>query len=176
MTISSKKIDRYFLPLYPFLSLLIVSSLEKFKKVWFKYVLGIFFAAFVLYPYLKLYPYYFTYTNPLFGTPKFVHENILAQKPFGVGVPLLKEVILDKYGDYPKLGFIDKKPMAAIYMGSRVFDIRVDGTRRYDLLVLGVNEEIPEKVLTSGYNFIQDCSVFINGLEYWKIYVKEAKI
>jgi hypothetical protein len=90
-----------------------------------------------------------------------------------VGIPELKEAILERYGNYPGLGFIDKKPMAAIYKGSEVFDIRVDGTKNYEVLVIGVNEEIPEKVAKSGSNFVHDHSIYINGLEYWKLYVKQ---
>ena len=87
----------------------------------------------------------------------------------------LKDQILKKYGYYPTLGFIDVKPMEAIYKASRVFDIRVYGTKNYDLLVLGVNEEIPQKVLDSNYSWNLNHVMYINGLEYWKVYVKEAK-
>ena len=187
MTISSKKIDRYLLPMYPYFALLAVIGFyqlkeylqTKFGALAVKALVGvqsIFFAAFVLHPFFSLYPYHFTYTNPLFGSPQYVHENILAQKPFGVGIVALRDQILEKYGYYPTLGFIDVKPIEAIYKASRVFDIRVDGTRNYDLLVLGVNEEIPQKVLDSNYNFILDHTMWINGLEYWKVYVKEAKV
>ncbi len=187
MTVSSKKIDRYLLPMYPYFALLAVVSFYQFKEYLqtkfgalaiktLTVGLSVSFAVFVLYPFLNLYPYHFTYTNPLFGSPQYVHENILAQKPFGVGIVALKDQILEKYGYYPTLGFIDVKPMEAIYKASRVFDIRVDGTRNYDLLVLGVNEEIPQKVLDSNYNFILDHTMSINGLEYWKVYVKEAKV
>lgn len=181
MTISTKQIDRYFLPMYPYLSLLIVLGLGKFKKLWSKKLavslIGILFAVFVVYPFFKLYPYHFTYTNPLFGTPKFIHENILAQKSFGVGIPALRDFLLADVAnvkeDAPKVAFLDKKPMAAIYSGSKTFDLEIDGTRRYDLMIIGVNEKIPLGVINSGQNFIHEDSIYINGLEYWRIYAKE---
>ncbi len=176
MTISSKKIDRYILPIYPYASLLIVLSLNWIKGLKSRIGMCVLFGAFVLYPIINLYPHYFTYTNPFFGSPKYVHENILAQKPFGIGIPALKREILDKYGYYPKLGFIDFKPMEAIYMASRVFDVNVDGPGNYQLMILGVNEEIPQKVLDSPNKFNLDHTVEINELEYWKIYVKETPV
>ena len=65
--------------------------------------------------------------------------------------------------------------MKAIYSNSKVADIRVNGVSDYELLVLGINEEIPEKVLESGTRFRKDSSLYVNGLEYWRIYVKEDK-
>lgn len=182
MTIATKKIDRYFLPVYPYLALLGVLGLyDLWGKLrvkaakYLKVVLAIFFVAFVVYPFFSLYPYHFTYTNPFFGSPQFVHEKILAQKPFGVGMPALKDEILKRYGFYPTLGFVDIKPMEAIYKASRVYDVNVDGTRNYDLMVLGTNEEVPQKVLDSDNKFVLDHIMYINGLEYWKIYVKASK-
>jgi hypothetical protein len=63
--------------------------------------------------------------------------------------------------------------MAAIYAGSKIFDINIDGTKRYDIMVLGVNEEVPEKVLQSESKYVLKDTLFINELEYWKIYVKQ---
>ncbi len=173
MSVATKKIDRYLLPVYPYFALCSYFGYLYVKNMFARVVAVILFVITVALPFVVFHPYQFTYVNPLLGSPKFVHEKILAQKPFGVGIPVLKRVILRDYGDYPALGFIDRKPMAAIYMNSRVFDIRVDGTKRYDLIILGVNEEMPEKVLTSEHEFVHKQSVIINGLEYWKIYVKQ---
>jgi hypothetical protein len=39
---------------------------------------------------------------------------------------------------------------------------------------LAINEEMPEKVLENKqYVFEKDYSLWINGLEYWRIYVKK---
>lgn len=180
MMFPSKKIDRYMLPLYPFLALTAVYGLINFYDSLQKVRLKRIFASLVILastffyvvPLISLFPYYFTYTSPIFGTAVGANK-IIAQKPFGIAVPALKDYILRNYGSELELGFIDTKPMKAIYPNSKVADIRVSGTSDYDLIVLGINEEIPEKVLRSGVKFRKDSSLYVNGLEYWRIYVKE---
>ncbi|MDO8261006.1 MAG: hypothetical protein Q7T50_05945 [Candidatus Magasanikbacteria bacterium] len=127
---------------------------------------------FVALPLITFFPYYFTYTSPVFGT-SVIANKIVAQKLFGVGIPELRDLIIKKYGDKVDLGFYDVKPMKAIYGNSKVCNVRICGTSDYNILVLGINEEMPEKVSTSGVTFVQDASLYINGLEYWKIYVKQ---
>ncbi len=173
MLLPSKKIDRYMLPLFPYLALVAIwgyARLLSIKVVRTGLIIGI--LAFFALPLVALFPYYFTYTSPIFGSLATAHK-IVAQKPFGVGIPALKEFIFEKYGMYPNLGFYDVKPMGAIYPASKICDIRVCGTSSYDILVLGPNEEIPEKVSEGEVSFVHDSSMYINGLEYWKVYVKK---
>ena len=118
------------------------------------------------------YPYQFTYFSPLVGNAKNAHW-IIAQKPFGIGVPLLKNRIISNYG-FASLAFYDPKPMSMIYPSSKIFDIEIDGTRNYDIIVLGPNEKIPASVLKSGNIFDFDEAIHINGLDYWRIYVKRG--
>ena len=177
MMIPSKKIDRYMLIIYPFLAYVAAIGFSKvFERVKSKVVFwvfsGVLVSVFWIYPLIKLFPYYFTYTSPLFGSAQKANE-IIAQKPFGVGIYELRDHITETYGNEVKLGFIDTKPMKSIYSNSKVFDIRVSGTSDYDLLVLGVNEEIPVEVLESKSTFKKDSSLWINGLEYWRVYAKE---
>lgn len=170
MTYSSKKLDRYMLPVFPPIVLLATYGYFTYlrKSIWALTLIVLLVTA----PLISYFPYYFLYTNPFFKDP--VNANkIVGQKPFGIGVPSLKEHILSNYGDYPTLGFIDTKPMRTIYMNSRVFDIRESGTKNYDLLILGVNEVLPEKVAAGSTEFRLDTIVYIEGLEYWRIYVKE---
>ena len=124
--------------------------------------------AFIVWPLINFYPFYFIYTNPLFGSPESANK-IIGQKSFGVGIYDLKDIITAKYGE-PRLGFIDTKPMEAIYPNSKVFDIRVNGTNDYDLLVLGINEEMPVDI---SKKFVKSSSVYINDLEYWRVYEKQ---
>ncbi len=169
MTYSSKKLDRYMLPIFPPIALLATYGYYTYVR---KPIVGLVLLVLIALPIFSYFPYYFLYTNPLFKDP--AHANTLVgQKPFGIGVPSLKGHILSKYGDYPTLGFIDTKPIRTIYMNSRVFDIRESGTKKYDLLVLGINENFPEKVLEGDAKFKLDSIVYIEGLEYWRIYVKE---
>ncbi|AHB40040.1 TPA: hypothetical protein DHW62_00850 [candidate division WWE3 bacterium] len=182
MIYPSKKLDRYMLPLYPFLALAasygIIRSYSliktaKMKKIFMSGVVFL-FTLFYIVPAISYFPYYFTYTSPLFGSPVSANR-VIAQKPFGIAVPALRDYIIDRYGGEPELGFIDTKPMKSIYSNSKVADIRVNGTSDYELLILGINEEMPEKVLKSGTRFRKDSSLYVNGLEYWRIYVKEDK-
>lgn len=176
MMYPSKKVDRYMLPMYPYLSLIAVLGFYRFKEFLTKkiglVVLTGLIGAFSTFPLLALFPYYFTYTSPIFGSSENANK-IIAQKPFGIGIYDLKTFIHNKYKAFPKLGFIDTKPMKSIYANSKVFDIRVYGVKNYDLLILGINEDIPQDILTNQVKFVHDSSLYINGLEYWRIYVKQ---
>lgn len=178
----SKKIDRYMLPLYPFLALIASYGFIRFysflktarsKKIFMSGAV-FFFTVFYIVPVISYFPYYFTYTSPIFGTAASANR-VIAQKPFGIAVPALKDYILSRYGGEPELGFIDTKPIKAIYSNSKIADIRINGVSDYELLILGINEEMPDKVLQSGTRFRKDSSLYVNGLEYWRIYVKEDK-
>ncbi|HPD73714.1 MAG TPA: glycosyltransferase family 39 protein [bacterium] len=185
MSLPAKKVDRYILVIYPFLAYLAYIGFQRvyqnikvgFKKKIFIVFLVIMSIFFWIFPIFKLYPWYFTYTSPLFGSPQKANI-ILAQKPFGVAIPLLKDTVVEKYyegnkEDLPKLGFYDTQPMRAVYPNSKIFDVRVYGPSTYDILILGINEEMPEKILSNGeYSFEKIHSIWINGLEYWRIYNK----
>jgi len=180
ISLASKKIDRYLIVLYPFISVLTfygflaLSKLKNFYMLLMALIVG-----FVVYPVYKTYPYYFVYSNPLIG-PTESANGLVGFKPFGVGIYDLKDYIGNRYAKEfarrlagnPRLGFIDVKPMEAIYPSSKVFDIRETDPSNYDLLVLGINEAFPGKVTNSGYKFVKSGSLYINGLEYWKIYEK----
>jgi len=43
------------------------------------------------------------------------------------------------------------------------------------VLVLGVNEEMPGRIYESEYDFNYYGSIYINGLEYWKVYARSAE-
>lgn len=186
MTVASKKLDRYMLPLFPLLG--IVASVgisqaftDAFAGKKGRYVKPtMYFSLFlvtgigVLYPLVKLYPYYFTYTNPLFGSAEQANK-IIGQKPFGIGIPELKSRLVAEYGKNVPLGFIDKKPMSMIYPNSKLFDIRETGTSKYNLIILGPNEEMPENVVSGKFTFVQDNAMYINGLEFWRIFIHEPK-
>jgi len=120
---------------------------------------------------IKLYPYYFTYTNPIFGSAESANK-IVGQKPFGLGIWELKNRLISKYGDNISIGFIDKKPMSMIYKNSKLFDIREAGTGSYDIIILGPNEVMPINVVNGKYKFEQVDSMYINGLKFWRIYQK----
>ena len=177
MSLASKKIDRYMLPVYPLFCVATayaLTTIEARIQGWKqKLALCIPLAAGLAYPLIAFYPYYFTYTNPVFGSTENANR-IIGQKPFGVGIPELKNLIVSRYGANVGLGFIDKKPMSMIYPNSKLFDIRVDGTKKYDLIVLGPNEVMPENVIQSQLKYKLDYNLYINGLAYWRVYKKDA--
>lgn len=190
MTFPSKKIDRYMVPEYPFLALVAVVGFYRassiFSKHYAKILMSIFFVFTILYPLYKYFPYYFTYTSPLFGSPN-AANRIIAQKSFGIGIQNVRDLIFAKYRHFPRLGFIDTKPMRTIYMSSRISDIRINGTDDYDLLILGINDEYNDDVQDMNIKFldssngiiinetvfVKDASIYINDLEFWRVYVKE---
>jgi hypothetical protein len=179
MTLASKKIDRYMLPLFPLFGIVSAIGVSqavadikgRHRKNGLYAALMLITGMGIVYPLVTLYPYYFTYTNPLFG-PAENANKIIGQKPFGIGIPELKTRLETKYGSNVPLGFIDKKPMSMIYPNSKLFDIRETGSSKYNLIILGPNEELPEKVTDGKYNFIQDDAMYINGLEFWRVYKK----
>jgi hypothetical protein len=176
MTLPSKKLDRYMITLYPFLTLLAVYGYCRlYRKITdskiYLLMLGGLFTLLVIWPDISYHPYQFVYTNPLFGSSSSTNK-IIGQKSFGMGIFAVKEHLQSNYGSHVEVGFIDTKPIKTIYPNSLVSDIRVNGVSDYDVMVLAVNEEIPEKVQKSEVKFIQDSAIYIHGLEYWRFYVK----
>ncbi len=174
MTISSKKIDRYLIPIFPLLCLFSFIGYEKTIPQKYQKPFLILSTMALLSLNFAFHPYQFTYFTPLVGSPENAHY-IVAQKPFGIGIPNLKNQILSKYGTYeestesPKLGFYDTKPMSRIYKSSHIFDIREFGPSNYDIVVLGPNEKVPDEL---NDQFDLDFTMKINGLNYWRVYVK----
>jgi len=186
MTWPTKKIDRYMLVLYPVIAIIsafgYMGVLNTIKNKWkngsgAKQGLLVLLLAYVLYviiPIVGKHPYQFTYTSPIFGKAE-TANRVIAQKSFGIGIFEAKNHLQTNYGSEVEVGFIDTKPIKSIYPNSLVSDIRINGVSDYDVLVLAINEVIPEKVQKSEVEFIKDSSIYINGLEYWRFYVKKDK-
>ncbi len=180
MSLSSKKLDRYMLTIFPFISLLsaygYIWEFEKlfprFKKAVFIIICGV--ISFATLQVINYYPYYYTYTSPLFGSPVSAN-SVIGIKSFGIAVPELRDYLLQRYGQV-SFGFIDTKPMRAIYSNSKVKDMRISSSSDYEIAVLAINEEFPANVNQTEFTFIKDTSIIVNGLEYWRIYVKDYTI
>ena len=178
MTIFSKKIDRYSLVVYPLFGLMCLETLvwvRGFVTNKYSYyfgVIGLYWLT-VVSPLITFSPYCFPFTSPLFGSA--INANkIIAQKPFGIAIYELKDHLAKnyypKYGVYPQLGFIDTKPMGAIYPNSKIIDIRIETPSENTLVVLGMNEDFIGDSAFVKANFVKLSSVYVNGLEYWRIY------
>ncbi len=176
MSLLSKKLDRYMIPMFPFFSLFAVYAFSKFydTKSNFSKVMSVVFTLCLflnVYSLINLFPYYFVYASQLSGGPVLAN-SLIAQKPFGQGVVWLKDYLLDKYGEPKNVGIYDRKPLSMIYPNSKLFDVREYDPTKYDILVLAVNEEIPEKVENGDAAFNLMNILYINNLPYWRIYEK----
>ena len=172
----TKKIDRYILPIIPFLVVLAVLGYLGFikKRKSFKYNLFVLlcFCGFIVFPLISLFPYYFTYTSPLFVNGK-IANKIVGQKPFGVGIFDLRDSIVSRYGSDVSFGITDANPMKSISDHLDVYDIMKTYPNMYDVLVLGPNREFPKKVTESGVKFVHEYSLYINNLEYWRVFKRK---
>jgi hypothetical protein len=191
LSIGEIKIDRYLLPVYPLLDIIaglgwasLALSLSKSSAVgWRGYapagaVLGV--IALQLVFTLKPYPYYLSYYNPLLGGIQLA-QNVL---PIGWGEGL------DQAAQY-----LNKKPnagrlVAITYFASGCFSYYFEGRAR-ELVSRDITEDDWQKFVESDYAVIYitqtqrkmglpildyvsllepEHSVWINGLEYARIY------
>lgn len=169
----SKKVDRYTVPLYPYLALMSAYGWYRVlgKKI-VNFIAIIIFLATVVYPLFSLFPHYLMYVNPLIGDAKRANE-IVGQKLFGIGVFDLREKIIDKYGDSVSIGTSDFGPLTSIYPKGKVYNVLVEHPNSFRLMILGPNKEFPKAMEKDpAIKFRQVASVYINGLEFWRIYEK----
>lgn len=169
----SKKVDRYTVPLYPYLAL--ISAYGWYRLLSKKIVAVIpiiLFGITVVYPLVSLFPHYLMYVNPLIGDAKRANE-IIGQKLFGIGVFDLRKKIIDKYGDSISIGSSDFGPLLSIYPKGKVYNVLVEHPNSFKVMVLGPNKEFPKAMEKDPIiKFRQVDSVYINGLEFWRIYQK----
>ena len=170
----SKKVDRYIVPLYPFFSLLCVLGyyrLFKLKKI-LLIIPTLLFMWSIVFPLYVLFPNYLVYTNPVFGDAKKSNE-IIGQKLFGIGIFDLKDKIVKNYGDKMSIGINDYGPMLSIYPDGRVYNVLVEHPNSFKLMILGPNKDFPVAIVKDKnlkFNYVD--SVYLNGLEFWRIYKK----
>jgi len=160
---SSKKIDRYLLlfipPLVYYLSL--KTNMLIRKNI---IVLGLINVVSVFY----FMPYLFLYYSPVFLEYKNVN-NLVGQKSFGQGIYQLKENLIANYGEI-NLGFYDVKPMQSIYPNSKIFDIRSASSSKIDVVILSINEVLPDDYKD---DFIKKESFYLIDIPLYDIYVKK---
>ena len=112
-----------------------------------------------------LFPHYFAYSSPIVGSARNANK-IIGQKSFGTGIYDLRERLMERFPG-ETVAISDVGPLKEIYGSFRVFDIWKVDPKSYDLLILGPNVELPE---FNGRNFKQIDSLWIGGLEFWRIY------
>ncbi|MBI2414560.1 phospholipid carrier-dependent glycosyltransferase [candidate division WWE3 bacterium] len=176
----NKKVDRYTITLYPFLALIAVYGWNIFyqslrqKALLFASSLLLFIISFytILLPMIKIFPHYLTYVNPVFGDAS-DSNKIIGQKLFGIGIFDLRDKIIKHFGDSTSVAINDIGPLQSIYPKGRVYNVLVEHPNSYKVLVLGPNKDLPKSVKTEKIiKFKQVDSVYINGLEFWRIYKK----
>lgn len=172
----SKKIDRYVVPMYPFFAIGAALGWSEFiKKRIYLLVIPLFlFVYSVAIPLYKLFPHYMLYNSPVYGDAS-VGNEIMGQKLFGIGVFELRDKIQARYGDNAKIGASDFEPLASIYKGKYVDNVLVAHPNSYSVMILGPNKPFPPSMKNEPtIKFIKVDSVYINGLEFWRIYQKKV--
>jgi hypothetical protein len=160
---SSKKVDRYLLVLVPaviyFISL---KSSQLFNRTFL--VLGFVNVVSIITFFPNLFYYYspvlYSYTNV---------NKLVGQKTFGGGIFDLKNYLITKYGE-KNLGFYDIKPMETVYPNSKVFDIRETSSSKVDIVILSINEKLPEKYQDK-FQLIE--SYYLYDIPVYDIYLKK---
>lgn len=157
---SDKKVDRYLLVLLPPIFYFLAHNFSKHAKT----IVALLVVNFISMVYFS--PFQFLYYSPVFMNYTNVN-NLVGQKSFGMGMYDLREYLKSKYGE-KNLGFYDIKPMETIYPNSKVFDVRETSQSKVDIVILSVNEVMPEK-----YNqFTKKESFIIKGIPLYDIYTK----
>jgi len=163
----SKKVDRYPVSLYPFFGIIAVLGYSKLK---FKkgLIVAVLAGYTIVYPLIRAFPHYMAVNNPILGDASKGNE-IIGQKLFGIGVFDLREHILEKYGRV-SVAMNDHDTLGSIYGPDLVYDISSTHPNSYKLIILGPNKDFPPSVKNTGIRFTKRSSVYINGLEFWRIY------
>jgi len=174
ITYFSKKVDRYTIPLFPFLGIMAVLGYYSiiFKNKAKLLVIIVLFS--IVYPLFRIFPHYLTYTNLIIGNAD-TGNKIIGQKLFGIGVFDLRDFIIEKYGPNTKVSINDPGPLISIYGENMVYNISEEHPNSYKLMILGPNKKPPPSVVNSGVRFVYKDSIYINGLEFWRIYKKSGR-
>lgn len=174
LTIFDKKVDRYLIEIFPFFSLVSVYGYSriKFQKFLHSVLLFCLLMFSVVYPYKMSFPHLMTYINPIFGDAN-DGNKIIGQRLFGIGVYELREYMLTNYGPNQKIGIHEPGPFRSIYPGRRTYDILKVHPNSIKFMIIGINNDIPIGISReSSIRWKHIDSIYINGLEFWKIYKK----
>ena len=160
---SSKKVDRYMLVLVPAVIYFISNkSSQLFQRIFL--ILG-----FVnLVSIITFFPNLFYYYSPVFYSYSNVNK-IIGQKTFGGGIFEMNNYLKSKYGE-KNLGFYDVKPMETVYPNSKVFDIRETSPTKIDILILSINEKMPEKYVDK---FAKSETFYLYDIPVYDVYLKK---
>ena len=177
ITYFSKKVDRYLIPIYPIFAETSVLGWYYFlKKRIYLVVIPIALLIYsVAYPLYTLFPNYMMYTTPLFGDSEKSNE-IIAQKLFGIGVFEVRDKIVQRFGEKVSIASSDYGPLWSIYPNGKVSNVLDTHPNYFKIMVLGPNKPFPKSLNNeTEYYFHYIDSVYINGLEFWRIYKKDVK-
>jgi len=160
---SSKKVDRYVLVLVPVVIYLISLKSSAILNR------GLLVFGFVnLVSILSFFPNLFFYYSPILLKYENVNR-IIGQKTFGGGIFEMKNYLITKFGE-KNLGFYDVKPMETVYPNSKVFDIRETSFNKVDIVILSINEKMPEKYQDK---FYKSESIYSYDIPLYDIYLKK---
>lgn len=172
----SKKVDRYIVSMYPFFAIGAVLGWTEFiKKRVYLLIVPLFLLVYsVAIPLYKLFPHYLLYISPIYKDAS-VGNEIVGQKLFGIGVFELRGKIISRYGENAKIGASDFEPLESIDKNGIVYNVLVAHPNDYKVMVLGPNKVFPPSMKNEPtIKFFKVDSVYINGLEFWRIYQKKV--
>jgi len=175
MGISTKKIDRYILPIFPFISYAGAWGLDCLSK-WIKFrkflaaILVAFLAQFFLLS-KPIFPDYFVYANPLFGGIKRFY-SIFGPMDWGAGYYKAAEFInSSKAKDKSKVitAAYNYASIEPYLLGNSVLIDKVDGQfKKVDFVVLPNGSSYINQA--KGLNFSLDHIIKYGDFPYWFIY------
>lgn len=192
LTVGAKKFDRYLLPVFPPLTLLsgmgwaalLLSLREKLSKPIAKFALPILFlvlAGFQIYAALKTFPYYLTYYNPLAGGSRQAPQVMLIG--WGEGLDQAGRYLSQKPGSsrLRVLSWLPNGSLSYFFPGKVRPILSEEAASRADLarletvdyVVIYVQQwqlNIPAPLLEYLSHTAPEHSIWINGLEYARIY------
>ncbi|MFH1565755.1 MAG: phospholipid carrier-dependent glycosyltransferase [bacterium] len=179
ISISDKKIFRYILPLYPFLSVFVAYTVTKiFSTINLRtYKIKIFVIAFViLYQFLQpvsVYPNFFAYFNPLLGGIKNA-SKVISLNQDATGYYIVGEYLNRKLNaEEITVGCYDSGPMYAYFRGHtiklKLIELSQEYLKDMDYILLPVQEGwqyLPKE------DFRLEKVFRINNFDYWYLYKK----
>lgn len=172
----SKKVDRYIIPIYPYLALSAVLGWASFikKRIYLILIPLALFVYSVAFPLYRLFPDYLMYNSPIIGNAA-VGNEIIGTKLFGIGVFDLRNKIIARYGPRAKIGTSDFGPLKSIYPEGTVYNVLDVHPNDFKVMILGPNKPFPPSLKNEPtLLFYKVDSVYINGLEFWRIYQKKV--
>jgi hypothetical protein len=168
LTFSLKKSERYGLFFYPLLFLFISLMFERIKKVHLIF-LSFIYIVLMIPQYLQIYPYFYSYSNPLFGGVS-KRVEVLYSSPFGIATYEVYNSILADMHQAGKFGSVSGNK--SLKLLSSDFKVHTSKTCEADYFLHFTPEKSPEAICSKNFELIK--TVRIGNFDYWNVYKKRS--